>query len=480
MPGIVALSAGCALRSDEMSLCSGARDCPPRAYYRSADELIPLLDEDARPAMQVLVSIYHRLLDRVAANPAAVFRERVSVPTPQKLAILVVDAAQSLAARTWALHPRFWLSARDSQGSQQRWRFRAQARRHAAGTQAVCRRARLFVLASGAGRSYRLAACAAGLLHQPVDLCRLAGCGSTSAGMTTLRSWSLRPGSARPVQRYRAWLAAGAGALHVEFSECAMLSVGDKSSIARGMPEFLRGYPATDDEAFSTWLQRTEQTERAIRHFWEPLILATVNDGFERCSTRYAGKVFHEVFLASPAGGRLGIPTLPLSEFYDAPARLAVRQGTALKLRASVDRIEPLAGGEWRVHCSDGAVHQAPNLLLAGPFEQTAKLLATLPADAPQGNRIVPAMTHFTHAPITTVHLWFDRPVTELDHAALLDTRIQWMFNKSRIRRGEPSQDGEKGQYLELVISGSFAELQRTREEILPTAVDELAASSRR
>lgn len=57
-------------------------------FYRDANELIPLLDADSRPAMRVLVSIYEGLLDRIAANPAAVFRKRVSVPTVMKLAIL--------------------------------------------------------------------------------------------------------------------------------------------------------------------------------------------------------------------------------------------------------------------------------------------------------------------------------------------------------------------------------------------------------
>ena len=57
-------------------------------FYRDANELIPLLDEDSRPAMRVLVSIYEGLLDRIAANPAAVFHKRVSVPTVVKLGIL--------------------------------------------------------------------------------------------------------------------------------------------------------------------------------------------------------------------------------------------------------------------------------------------------------------------------------------------------------------------------------------------------------
>ena len=45
------------------------------------------------------------------------------------------------------------------------------------------------------------------------------------------------------------------------------------------------------------------------------------------------------------------------------------------------------------------------------------------------------------HSPITGVHLWFDREVTTLPHATLLDRTMQWMFNK------------EGGRYLQLVVS---------------------------
>jgi phytoene synthase len=70
-------------------------------YYRASEELIPLLAPDAQPAMRVLVRIYHRLLDRIAAAPAAVFHERISVPTTQKLAILAPGMLQSLLARVF-------------------------------------------------------------------------------------------------------------------------------------------------------------------------------------------------------------------------------------------------------------------------------------------------------------------------------------------------------------------------------------------
>ena len=308
-----------------------------------------------------------------------------------------------------------------------------------------------------------------------VDLCQLAGADRHIRWYE--RITFLEPGTeSRGTRRSSIGPAAlpSPGHSSLSFLRAPMLSLADKSRIALGLLEFLRGYPADDHEVFSIWLKRTRQTERAIRHFWEPVILGALNDSFDRCSTRYARQVFHETFLKSAQGGRLGIPTQPLSEFYASVARLAERQGTALHLRSSVERIERLSGGLWQTTDSDGSQRRAAKLLLALPFEQTRRLLTTLPEDSPQSRSILSAMEHFTPAPITTIHLWFDREITKLDHAALLDTRIQWVFNKSRIRRDEPGVR-EPGQYLELVISASFAELHQTREQILSSSLEELA-----
>ena len=65
----------------------------------------------------------------------------------------------------------------------------------------------------------------------------------------------------------------------------------------------------------------------------------------------------------------------------------------------------------------------ADAFVLAVPFERVAAL-------APQLNLDLSA---FTHSPITGIHLWFDRPVTDLPHATLLDRTIQWMYNKRMV-----------------------------------------------
>ena len=95
---ILALASGAAPQPNELALLR-ALELHAQTLYRSSGQLIPLLDPDARPSMRVLVRIYHRLLDRIAADPAAIFRERVSVPTSQKLSILAIGILQSFKAR---------------------------------------------------------------------------------------------------------------------------------------------------------------------------------------------------------------------------------------------------------------------------------------------------------------------------------------------------------------------------------------------
>jgi zeta-carotene desaturase len=68
------------------------------------------------------------------------------------------------------------------------------------------------------------------------------------------------------------------------------------------------------------------------------------------------------------------------------------------------------------------------------------------------------------------VHLWFDREITDLDHAVLLDREIHWMYNKSRI---QPWRGGN-GSYLELVVSASRPFAALPSKQAIEQAVGEL------
>jgi uncharacterized protein with NAD-binding domain and iron-sulfur cluster len=86
-------------------------------------------------------------------------------------------------------------------------------------------------------------------------------------------------------------------------------------------------------------------------------------------------------------------------------------------------------------------------------------------------------------SPITSVHFWYDRPVMQAPYLALIDYTTQWIFNKTRLyesqaRNGDvphASNAGEKGQYLQIVISASYDLVPRGRQEIIELCRGELA-----
>ena len=65
-------------------------------YYVSGKKLIPLLERDSRAAMWVLLTIYHRLLGRIADKRMEVFRERISLPTSEKIGVLLRGAVMAV------------------------------------------------------------------------------------------------------------------------------------------------------------------------------------------------------------------------------------------------------------------------------------------------------------------------------------------------------------------------------------------------
>jgi phytoene synthase len=92
------LAGGAAMEPKELAMLRvlGAR---AEGYYASADRLFPLIDADSRAALWVLVTIYHGLLIKISKADFEVFRQRVSVSTPAKLAILAKGGGMALRNR---------------------------------------------------------------------------------------------------------------------------------------------------------------------------------------------------------------------------------------------------------------------------------------------------------------------------------------------------------------------------------------------
>jgi squalene-associated FAD-dependent desaturase len=246
------------------------------------------------------------------------------------------------------------------------------------------------------------------------------------------------------------------------FMRAKFLSIGDKDAIARALLALMPRLPAESPETFLSWLERHGQTPRAIQRFWEPVLVSALNESLDRMSVHYAAQVFRESFLKSATAGRMGVPSVPLSKLYSVAGEYIRQRGGEVLLRSSVESLRPTDTGVELV--ATGKLTTFDAVVSGVPFDILANML---PPDG--STALQEKLSRFETSPITGIHFWFDRTVTDLPHAVLLDRTVQWMFNKSVLQEKK-----EAGSYLELVVSSSKTLVEKSKQEIVDLALSEL------
>ena len=269
------------------------------------------------------------------------------------------------------------------------------------------------------------------------------------------------------------------------------LSVTDKLAIARALvPLTLTSQPDTG-QSFQHWLDQHGQTKQAVERFWRPILISALSEELDLISISAAAQVVRES-MKSPAARQMGVPTVPLTDLYNAAGDYIRARGGELHFRqpiesftADADRVHlQLRNQEERNSNKRGDNEGAPPLslrtlqgqggdfdflILALPFDALQKVLPDTPESAP----IREQLSHFETAPITGIHLWFDRQISDLDHAVLLDRTIQWMFHKSRLQpmrtTGNPTRGGGDPIPTSAAQAADGARMQPTAQAVGPT-----------
>jgi squalene-associated FAD-dependent desaturase len=241
------------------------------------------------------------------------------------------------------------------------------------------------------------------------------------------------------------------------------LTYSEKLRIGRALLS-LRALPADSDGPFAAWLERQGQTPNCIERFWGLVLMSCLNEEVERVGTRYARKVFVDGFLRHRRGFEVQLPTVPLGRLYgdelqrwfaEHDVRLALNKGVG-GLRVEGDRITALA-------MRDGTTVEADWYVLAVPFD---RLLDLLPEDWVSRHGCFSNLKRLETSPITSIHVWFDRAVTELPHAVLVGCQGQWVFNRGEVAPGE--------YYLQVVVSAARAFRGMSHDEVQQRIIAEL------
>jgi squalene-associated FAD-dependent desaturase len=275
------------------------------------------------------------------------------------------------------------------------------------------------------------------------------------------------------------------------------LTWSDKLAIARAMWHLRNISPdsrlPTRDPLVLDWLREQRQPPRAIEYFWQVVLVSALGESLNRASLSAARKVFVDGFLGHRDAADILVPTVSLGELYDRRVADWLRaQGVRIHLESPVQRIERPTKEQWSLardapNVTQGAAYSA--VIVAVPWRIAAGLFAPdVLAQLPQ----VVAAADFASAPITSVHLWFDQPITDLPHAVLVGRLPQWMF----ARQSPDHWSGCNGQgpppaksprpmvgalnasecYYQIVISASHDLAGRNRESVIDEVLTDLQA----
>ncbi len=265
------------------------------------------------------------------------------------------------------------------------------------------------------------------------------------------------------------------------FARISYLSWYDKFTLARGLKALARPVSDRDEEQpFSRWLQDRGQTETTIQRFWLVVLVSALSESLDRISVRHARKVFVDAFLANRDGWYVDIPTVPLEDLYG--GRLTdwlTSRGTVIRSQTSAEQIEVQDERVTGIRLANKEVIPSDEVVVALPFYRVKSLLPPSVALHPD----FAGIDRLEAAPISSLHLWFDRPITELRHAVLIDRLCQWVFNRTALGASRKSRslsttsDGKdlnKAHYFQVVISASQSFAERNKDEILREVLGEL------
>lgn len=226
------------------------------------------------------------------------------------------------------------------------------------------------------------------------------------------------------------------------------------------------GKLSPDSLTVDQWLSERGQSENIKTRFWNPMVIATLNQSPDLASARMLKVVLKEAFGGDSKSAAIGISRVGLSDLYtDGATDFIKSRGGDVQTDAQVQRLIVDNGRVTAVQLRDGnRIEAADYFISAVP---PAALFAMLP-DELRAKEFA-SLEKLGSSPIVSINLWFDRPVIDREFVGLLGTRSQWIFNKDLIL-----PKGKRSNQIAVIISAARDFVDWTRSDLVEMALSDL------
>jgi len=210
------------------------------------------------------------------------------------------------------------------------------------------------------------------------------------------------------------------------------------------------------------------QTREAYQRFWQPLVLGVLNAPAEVASAKLLLNVLDKAFFTDSDSSAIIIPTIGLSELFEPIKDKFDSSGNKILLNSICNQLLIENNNCVGVKLHSGEFIFADKVISTLPPK---RLLKVLPEKFMKHNTFS-ELNNFQYSPITSVFLWFDRNVMDSPFCAVLNSNIQWIFNKNMISNIPPKLGTA---LISLTISNSVELSANKPSEIINIILKELS-----
>lgn len=244
-------------------------------------------------------------------------------------------------------------------------------------------------------------------------------------------------------------------------------SLADVWALVRHRHDLMRDplprYVDWDQLSCADWLARAKFSASAIQKFWEPLILAVMNDAPTVVSAAPFLKALQRIATGNAQAAALSWSRVGLSDLFVTPAlRQIAQRGAQILTGTTVAKVTVSEGRVESVTTRTGEVLTADHFIFATPPKALVTILEATP-----GTMVLREMLGcWRSSPIVSVYLWYDRPVMSQPLVGLWGSPFHWVFCRNAI---VPSAAPVHG--VTLIISGAREFERMEREDVVAKAI---------
>lgn len=218
------------------------------------------------------------------------------------------------------------------------------------------------------------------------------------------------------------------------------------------------------DDAWTEMARKIGQTDRIRRLFWDPFLVSALNTDADRMGSSYVRHVVLDAFVKDRRGMQIGVPKIPLLAIFNDRIRPELeKRGCKFQLGKRVLRFS--FERDFVIHIHDQSALLAKQVILA---TSPAAAKNILEESTGVEETAVPISKVLGGSPIISIHLLYDRILTNLPFCQVQERSIQWIFNKG-VANG--------GQHLQAIISAADYEAGQSQMELVMVADEEIRRS---